>query len=246
MGGKGVLVSALLRVDLQAERDGLAALSELFFGPRETSDVLVRDQVGAVTEPDVFTPARSVADRGDDLVGLVELGDRARKPGWVTIPVTRASSVSLLEPLTVCSGQVICHTSSTWLAATKRYGLGGIVAVVLPIRTSERRSPRMIRTVLTLRVAPERVAEVVEMYKQQDILQRSLDLTEALRSELSVATDGSGVVMVTAVWPSVEAYQAWLDNPWRRESSDRLDTLLNGASVGSGAIFSISQSVSKE
>ena len=104
----------------------------------------------------------------------------------------------------------------------------------------------MIRTVLTLRVAPERVAEVVEMYKQQDILQHSLDLTEALRSELSVATDGSGVVMVTAVWPSVEAYQAWLDNPWRRESSDRLNALLDGASVGSGATFSIIQSVSKE
>lgn len=103
----------------------------------------------------------------------------------------------------------------------------------------------MIRTVLTLRVASERVAEVVEMYRQQDILQHSLDVTEALRSELSIATDGSGVVMVTAVWPSVEAYQAWLDNPWRHESSDRLNTVLRGARVGSGEIFSIVQSVSK-
>jgi quinol monooxygenase YgiN len=103
----------------------------------------------------------------------------------------------------------------------------------------------MIRTVLTLRVAPERVAEVVEMYKQQDILQHSLDLTEALRSELSVATDGSGVVMVTAVWPSVEAYQAWLDNPRRHESNDRLNTVLRSGRVASGETFSIVQSVSK-
>ena len=104
----------------------------------------------------------------------------------------------------------------------------------------------MIRTVLTLRMAPERVAEVVELYRRQDILQHSLDLTEALRSELSIATSGSGVVMVTAVWPSIEAYQAWLDNPSRRESSDRLNALLDGASVGSGATFSIIQSVSKD
>lgn len=103
----------------------------------------------------------------------------------------------------------------------------------------------MIRTVLTLSVAPERVAEVVEMFKQQDILQHSLDLTEALRSELSVATDGSGVVMVTAVWPSVEAYQAWLDNPRRHESNDRLNTVLRGGRVASGETFSIVQSVSK-
>ena len=49
--------------------DGLAALSELLFGPRETSDILVRDRVVAVTEPTLITPARSVAERGEDLVG---------------------------------------------------------------------------------------------------------------------------------------------------------------------------------
>ena len=54
--GEGVLPSALLQVVLQAERDGLAALSEFLFGPRETSDILVRDQVVAVTEPDVDHP----------------------------------------------------------------------------------------------------------------------------------------------------------------------------------------------
>ena len=37
----------------------------------------------------------------------------------------------------------MCHTSSARLAATKRHGLGGMVAVFLPIRTSERRSPRI-------------------------------------------------------------------------------------------------------
>src|SRR5680860_669880 len=77
--GQGVLSTALLQVVLQAERDGLAALSDLLFGPRETSDILVLDQVVAVTEPDVEQPGRSVADRGDDLAGLVEPGDQARE-----------------------------------------------------------------------------------------------------------------------------------------------------------------------
>jgi hypothetical protein len=69
-------------VVLQAERDGLAALSDLLFGPRDTSDILVRDRVVAVTERTLITPARSVAERGDDLGGHVELGDQARKPGY--------------------------------------------------------------------------------------------------------------------------------------------------------------------
>ena len=103
----------------------------------------------------------------------------------------------------------------------------------------------MIRTVLTLHVDPARVGEVVEMYRHDDILQYSLDHTEALSSELSVATDGSGLVMVTALWPSEQAYQAWLDSPWRDASSERLGAILRDAEVGAGATFTIAQSFVK-
>lgn len=103
----------------------------------------------------------------------------------------------------------------------------------------------MIRTVLTLNVSPALVDELVEQYRRADILQYSLDHSEAFRSELSVALDGSGVVLVTALWPSVESYQGWLDNPWRASSSDELRELLDGVDVGPGAIFEVRQSVEK-
>jgi hypothetical protein len=103
----------------------------------------------------------------------------------------------------------------------------------------------MIRTVLTLHASPEHVDDIVEVYRRADILQYSLDHSDALRSELSVAVDGRGTVLVTAVWPSVEAYQGWLDNPWRANSSQVLKDLLEGVEVGAGAVFEILQSVEK-
>jgi hypothetical protein len=104
----------------------------------------------------------------------------------------------------------------------------------------------MIRTVLTLRVSGERVNEVVEYYREANILQYSLDHSEALRSELSVALDGSNVVLVTAVWPSIEAYQGWLDNPWRANSGDELKKLLVNGEVGAGTLFEIMELVEKD
>jgi hypothetical protein len=103
----------------------------------------------------------------------------------------------------------------------------------------------MIRTVLTLGVSPHRVNEVVEIYREAKILQYSLDHSEALASELSVALDGSGDVMVTALWPSAASYHSWLDNPWRANSSDELCKLLSEGEVGAGVLFEIVQSVVK-
>ncbi len=103
----------------------------------------------------------------------------------------------------------------------------------------------MIRTVLTLTVDPARVGEVLDMYQAEDILQFSLDHSEALSSELSVASDASGVIMVTATWPSEAAYEGWLNHPYRQESAPRLAALLSDATVGAGRIFTIEQAVFK-
>lgn len=102
----------------------------------------------------------------------------------------------------------------------------------------------MIRSILTLDLDPSRVDDVIDMYRREDILQYSLDHSDAVSSELSVATELPGKIMVTALWPDAAAYQAWLDNPWRRESAVRLGAILSGA-VGSGALFQVAQSVSK-
>ena len=103
----------------------------------------------------------------------------------------------------------------------------------------------MIRTVLTLKAAPEHVQEVLALYKKEAILQYSLDHSDAIGSEISVATDGSGTILVTALWPDQAAYDGWLQNPWRTESNARLAELLKNASVGTGQTYEIDHSVEK-
>lgn len=103
----------------------------------------------------------------------------------------------------------------------------------------------MIRTMLTLDVRPESVGTVLELYKSRDILQYSLDHSDALASEISVATDGSNEVLVTAVWPDAAAYDGWLNNPNRERTAPGLADLLKESTVGIGRIFEIDHSVSK-
>jgi quinol monooxygenase YgiN len=103
----------------------------------------------------------------------------------------------------------------------------------------------MIRTLLTLRLEPAKISEVLDLYRADDILQYSLDHSDAVASEISVAADGSGEILVTAVWPDAAAYQGWLDNPWRAQSGVKLRELLRDAEVGEGRIFDIDHDVRK-
>ena len=103
----------------------------------------------------------------------------------------------------------------------------------------------MIRSVLTLRTDPELVEPILELYRAEQILQESLDLTRAIASEISVATDGSGEVIVTALWPDEAAYQEWLDHPNRGRAAPELTALLSGAEVGVGKLYQVDHGVSK-
>lgn len=103
----------------------------------------------------------------------------------------------------------------------------------------------MIRTVLTLHPQPGQAPAVVQLYRSEQILQESLDVTRALASEISVATDGSGEILVTAVWPDAEAYQEWIDHPNRGRTSPDLEPLLRSDVIGAGRIFEIDHAVSK-
>lgn len=113
----------------------------------------------------------------------------------------------------------------------------------LTIETTEYRP--MIRSVLTLHATAERAQSVLELYRHEAILQESLDLTRALRSEIDVAVDGSGEIIVTAVWPDESAYQEWLDHPNRGRTTPELAALLADARVGVGRLYTIDHSVSK-
>jgi quinol monooxygenase YgiN len=104
----------------------------------------------------------------------------------------------------------------------------------------------VIRTILTLTAAPEQVAEVVAQFHKQGILQHSLDHSDAISSEIGVATDGSGTIVVLALWPNLEAYDGWVQNPWRAESNKRVAEFLKDATVGIGQTFEIDHAVSKQ
>lgn len=102
----------------------------------------------------------------------------------------------------------------------------------------------MIRSVLTLQPGPGRVADVIEVYLDEQILRYSLDNSRALASELSVSVDGSGDILVTALWPDRDAYQEWLDHPNRQRQ--RLVDILQGVTVGAAALYEIDHSVTKD
>ncbi|MDR2321431.1 hypothetical protein ACIPY5_19615 [Microbacterium sp. NPDC089698] len=96
----------------------------------------------------------------------------------------------------------------------------------------------MIRSVLTLRPAPANVDAILSLYRRESILQESLDLTRAVASEIATAVDGSGEIIVTAVWPDEAAYQEWLDHPNRGRTGPELAALL-GTAVTAGRLYAI-------
>jgi len=102
----------------------------------------------------------------------------------------------------------------------------------------------MIRSVLSLRPPQERIEEVLDVYRDEEILQFSLDNSRAVASEISVATDGSGEVLVTALWPDLAAYQEWLDHP--RRQRQRLVDILDGVVIGSARLFEVDHAVRKD
>lgn len=101
----------------------------------------------------------------------------------------------------------------------------------------------MIRSLLTLHPLGEDSAAVIGLYRTEQILQESLDLTRAISSEISVAIDGSHEILVSAVWPDEAAYQEWLDHPRRDRTGPELRMLLRDAEIGAARLFRIDHAV---
>lgn len=108
----------------------------------------------------------------------------------------------------------------------------------------EREHRLVIRSLLVLRPNPEQVSDVLDVYRQEQILQYSLDHSRAVASEISVAVDGSAEVLVTALWPDPDAYQEWLDHPNRQRP--KLVDILRGVEVGSARLYAIDHEVHKQ
>lgn len=103
----------------------------------------------------------------------------------------------------------------------------------------------MIRSVLVLRTKPANVDTVLDLYRQQDVLQESLNLTRALASEIAVSNEGDGEIIVTALWPDEVAYQEWVDHPQRGRRVPELPVLLADEEVGVAKLYTIDHAVTK-
>ena len=102
----------------------------------------------------------------------------------------------------------------------------------------------MIRSVLTLHTTPAQVDAIFRVYRDEQILQESLDLTRAVASEISAAMDESGEILVTALWPDEAAYQEWINHPRRGRTAPELQALLADATIGIGKLYRVDHAVS--
>jgi heme-degrading monooxygenase HmoA len=83
----------------------------------------------------------------------------------------------------------------------------------------------MIRSVLTLRPAEGRSADVEEFYAQHRVLERARNFPGCQDAQFLRCLTGS-TYLVTADWETPEDYQRWVDDPWRRAQSQHLVSLL--------------------
>lgn len=75
---------------------------------------------------------------------------------------------------------------------------------------------------------------LLQHFKDEQILERSTSRPDCLSAEFHLPLTAGGPVLVTAHWASPEAYQAWLDDPWRIAAAARLRELVDqdfGASL---------------
>jgi heme-degrading monooxygenase HmoA len=98
----------------------------------------------------------------------------------------------------------------------------------------------MIRSVLYLTPRGGDGGAIADFYRQHRVLERAVEQDGCLGAELQLPATGSGDVLVTALWRDTDAYQGWLDNPFRSANADELAELVEGFDEGvSGALYEI-------
>jgi heme-degrading monooxygenase HmoA len=86
----------------------------------------------------------------------------------------------------------------------------------------------VIRSVLYLTPRESDGRAIVEFYRRHGVLDRAAEQDGCLGAELQLPATGSGDVLVTALWRDGDAYQGWLDNPFRSANADELAELVDG------------------
>lgn len=67
---------------------------------------------------------------------------------------------------------------------------------------------------------------MVDYYRRAEVLERARRQDGCLGATLHVRRDGSGRVLITALWRDAEAYEGWVANPSRKQDAEELDGLV--------------------
>jgi heme-degrading monooxygenase HmoA len=98
----------------------------------------------------------------------------------------------------------------------------------------------VIRSVLYLQPRRGDAGAVVDFYRRHRVLEHAVEQDGCFGAELQLATNGSGDVLVTALWRDRHAYQGWLDNPVRSTHAEELGRLVATFDAGvSGETYEI-------
>jgi heme-degrading monooxygenase HmoA len=90
----------------------------------------------------------------------------------------------------------------------------------------------MIRTLLYLEPHGGDGEAIADFYRRHQVLERACEQEGCLGAELQLPTSGDGPVLVTALWRDADAYQGWIDNPWRTANGEELAALVANFETG--------------
>src|ERR1700716_4054298 len=107
----------------------------------------------------------------------------------------------------------------------QRLGLRGQGGLAVDVGGTSRGRP-MVRSVLYLTPRRGNAAAVVDYYRRARVLERALHQDGCIGAALHVPRDGSGRVLVTALWRDAEAYDGWVANPTRKMDAEELAGLV--------------------
>jgi heme-degrading monooxygenase HmoA len=92
----------------------------------------------------------------------------------------------------------------------------------------------VIRSVLFLRPVSGGPESVERFFEDEQVLQRAALTPGFVSAELHRSTDSSDLMLVTALWQSEQAYQAWVDNPWRSANAQRASAVFEAIELEGG------------
>lgn len=84
----------------------------------------------------------------------------------------------------------------------------------------------MIRTFLYLDLKPGRRDALISWYKQSGALEKAVEYANCISTEIYPDSEDDDRLFVTALWARAEDYDSWINNPWRRSTSEEISEFL--------------------